>query len=230
MMYRPWLLLAIAATGIVAAAQERLIAFSDEARPRIVRVELLDGSLSIRGYEGKDVKVTSAALEKDRVQVTEANNTVSISGMNRGPMVVQVPNQTSLVVRCVNCREAVVESVSGDLDINLLNGAIRLMNVSGSILAHSLNKSISAVITRLDPDKPSSFTSMNGTIDCTFPADLKADVKLRTENGKIHTDFDLQLEGGLPVRTDRGISGRIGGGGPELQMRAFNGSIYLRKK
>lgn len=211
-------------------AQERSIAFGDANRPRTVRIEILEGTLNVRSHAGKEVSVSSAALERDQVRIAESNNTVTIHGMNRGLMAVQVPQDTSLMIRCVNCREALVENVRGDLDINLVNGAIRLINVSGSILAHSLNKSISAVIGQLDRDKPSSFTTMNGSIDCTFPPDLKADVRLRTENGQVHTDFDIQLAGGLPIRTDRGITGKIGGGGSELQLRAFNGSIHIRKK
>lgn len=215
---------------VVAQGQERSIAFADDSRPRTVHVEILDGTLNIRAHAGKDVTVSSPALDRDQLRVSQANNTVTIAGANRGRMVVLVPQDTSLLVRCANCRETLVENVRGDLDISTRNGSIRLVNVSGSILAHSLNKNIHAVIGQLDPSKPSSFTSMNGNIDCTFPADLKADVKMRTENGQIHTEFDIQLTGGLPIRTDRGVSGRIGGGGPELQLRAFNGSIYIRKK
>jgi hypothetical protein len=226
-----WLIPAfLASTAAVHAQQDRSIAFSDDGRPRTVRVDILEGTLNVRGHAGKDVLLSSSASEREALRIIESNNTISINGMNRGMMVLQVPQDTSLVIRCANCREALVENIRGELDINLLNGAIRLMNVSGSILAHSLNKNIYAVVGQLDRDKPSSFTSMNGSIDCTFPADLKADVKLRTENGRIHTDFDIQLAGGLPIRTDRGIAGKIGGGGPDLQLRAFNGSITIRKK
>jgi hypothetical protein len=53
---------------------------------------------------------------------------------------------------------------------------------------------------------------------------------MRTENGKIHTDYDIRLGGGTIMRTDRGIAGSIGGGGPEIVFKSFNGSIYIRKK
>lgn len=226
-----WLISAfLAGTTAAHAQQERSIAFSEENRPRMLRVDILEGSLNVRGHAGKEVLITSSGSDRDQVRISESNNTVSINGINRGGLLVHVPQDTALVIRCANCREALVENFRGELDINLLNGGIRLMNVSGSILAHSLNKNIYAVVSQLDRDKPSSFTSMNGSIDCTFPADLKADVKVRTENGKLHTDFDIQLAGTLPIRTDRGIAGKIGGGGPELQLRAFNGSIYIRKK
>jgi DUF4097 and DUF4098 domain-containing protein YvlB len=167
--------------------------------------------------------------------ITSQNNVITISGGLRrsANLTIQVPVETSLQLRCTNCGELRVENVKGEIDVNATNGAIRLQNVSGSILAYTLNQGITAVIDQLDPSKPSSFSSMNGTIDCTFPADLKANVRLRTENGRIHTDFDIRLTGGTVIRTDRGLAGAIGGSGgaaPDLQFKAFNGSIYLRKK
>ena len=66
--------------------------------------------------------------------------------------------------------------------------------------------------------------------------------KLRSERGEIFTDFDLQLKsqsaataearrGSGPLRIDvnRDVVGTVNGGGPEIELRSFNGAIYLRK-
>ncbi len=238
-----------AASPLLVAQQETKVPFSDEGRPRTLKVELLNGRITVRGYSGKEAIVTnesesrSKQRQRDRngwiridneggLSLTEQNNTITIIGSPRhsGAITIQVPHETSLELRCTNCGETLVENIRGEIDVHSVNGSIRLMNVSGSILAYSLNRNIVAVIDRLDPNKPHSFSSMNGSIDCTFPADLKGNVKMRTENGKIQTDFDIRLGGGTVMRTDRGISGTIGGGGPDIQFKAFNGSIYIRKK
>jgi len=92
--------------------------------------------------------------------------------------------------------------------------------------------------------KPMAFTSMNGAVDVTLPPLAKANLKLRSDNGDVFTDFDVQLQsqtrtpavddsrsrgGRFRLEVDRSVSGTINGGGPEFELRTFNGPIYLRK-
>ena len=53
-----------------------------------------------------------------------------------------------------------------------------------------MNGEISADIVALKQNTPLSFTSMNGEVALRLPADAKANVRLRTHNGTILTDFD----------------------------------------
>jgi hypothetical protein len=73
-----------------------------------------------------------------------------------------------------------------------------------------------------------AFTSMNGEVDVTLPASLKANLKLRSDRGDVFTDFDLQLRPSGPpsvddqrprgrryrVEVDKVIYGSVNGGGP----------------
>jgi hypothetical protein len=66
---------------------------------------------------------------------------------------------------------------------------------------------------------------------------------MRSDNGDIFTDFDVQLQQAPPgaargtrgnsgryrVEVNRAILGTVNGGGPEIELRSFNGTIYLRK-
>src|SRR5260370_29690781 len=95
---------------------------------------------------------------------------------------------------------------------------------------------------RVDPNKPLSFSSMNGTIDVTLPADFKANAKIRTDHGEVYSDFDFKLGGGaatqkndtsdgrFKVMMDRTITGTINGGGTEATFKTYNGTIYIRKR
>jgi DUF4097 and DUF4098 domain-containing protein YvlB len=97
---------------------------------------------------------------------------------------------------------------------------------------------------RVDPQKPLAFSSLNGDIDVTFPADLKATLSMRTDNGEVFSDFDIQLQTTAPqqavddgrgkggkyvVRVEKTVKGTINGGGQEIQLKNFNGNIYIRK-
>ncbi len=46
-------------------------------------------------------------------------------------------------------------------------------------------------------------TSFNGDVDVTLPASAKANLKLRTDQGEIFTDFDVQIRPSWPPESPR---------------------------
>ena len=73
---------------------------------------------------------------------------------------------------------------------------------------------------------------------------VKANVKLRSDQGDVFTDFDVQLtaskeapvvndtrqsDGRYRIEVDRTLYGTINGGGPEFEFRSYNGNVYLRR-
>jgi DUF4097 and DUF4098 domain-containing protein YvlB len=122
------------------------------------------------------------------------------------------------------------------------------MNVAGAIVASSVNGRVMATMTRVTPNKPMAFTSVNGDIDVTLPPSVTANLKLRSDMADVFTDFDVQIQpaasaaavedtrfsaggrgGRLRIEVDKFIYGAVNGGGPELEMRTFNGNVYVRK-
>jgi hypothetical protein len=237
------------------------VPLSDPSRPANVRVSLVHGSITVRGYDGKDVTVEARSERERRPRTEEAgglrridlvgsgltieeqNNNVRVSAPpNRGvEIIVQVPRRTSLNLNTVNGRGIQVENIEGEIDAQATNGAVTLNNVSGAVVAHSLNGPLNVTLDHVAPGKPMSFSTLNGNIDVTFPPDLKANVKLKAQNGEIWTDFDIAMgkppantpersDGRFSIRFDRGFSGAINGGGPEMQFTTMNGKIYIRKR
>jgi DUF4097 and DUF4098 domain-containing protein YvlB len=160
-------------------------------------------------------------------------------------LVITVPRRSSLRLKCMNDGDIHVEQVDGEIDANNLNGRITLKNVSGSVVAHSLNGAVSATMDRIDSGKPMSFSTLNGDIDVTLPDTLKANVRMKTDNGEIYSDFEVKLiagasvegnnagrqpDGSYHLRFDHALRGTINGGGPEFQFTSFNGQIYIRRK
>ena len=144
----------------------------------------------------------------------------------------------------MNDGSIVVEKVEGEIEANNLNGPVTLTNVSGIVVAHSVNGEVTIQMDKVTPDKPMSFSTLNGDIDVTVPPDLKAKVKLETQNGAIYSDFEISLdrtarpptvedgrkEGGkYRIVFDKGVAGTINGGGPEIQFKTVNGNIHIRK-
>ena len=126
-----------------------------------------------------------------------------------------------------------------------MNGPVDDHERSGSVVANSMNGKMTVSLNHVTPNKTMSFSTMNGTIDVTLPADVKANLKMKTDNGDIYTDFDVKLDAvacrrqwktaaraaaGIVCGWTRRCTGRINGGGPEMQFTTFNGNILIHKK
>lgn len=239
------------------------VRLSDPSRPAHVKVSMVNGGITVKAYEGKEVIVEARARNRENsreeggpkrlaisttgLSVEEENNEVNInteSYMRPIDVTVSVPVHTSLKLRAVNDGDIVVTGVEGELDVDDVNGSVTLNNISGSAVAHALNGHLHATFVRVDPQKAMAFSSLNGDIDVTFPADLKANVSIRSDRGDVFSDFDVQLKaaasqpevedsrgkgGKYRVKIDKTVHGTINGGGPEMQFRNFQGAIYIRK-
>jgi DUF4097 and DUF4098 domain-containing protein YvlB len=244
------------------------IPLSDPNRPVVLKVGLLSGGITVRGTAGKEVIVearqeadTDEDNEKEKksagmkripntslgLTAEEEDNTVTINTGLRGvshrvDLVIQVPTACSMKLSTVNDGDIIVENVTGDLEVNNTNGAITLKQIAGSAVVQALNGEIQVSFTKVNADKAMSFSSLNGDIDVTFPASLKASVQMKSDQGEIYSDFDVQLDksparvdknekgkGKYRVTVEKAMRGTINGGGQEIQFNNFNGDIYIRK-
>jgi DUF4097 and DUF4098 domain-containing protein YvlB len=210
-------------------AEHVSVNLSDPARPALVKASLINGGITVKGYDGKEVVVEARARNHDSprsdsnmkrivvsstgLSVEEENNEVRISAdaVNRAiDLAISVPVHTSLKLSAVNSGDIVVTGVDGELDVNDVNGSVTLNNVSGSAVAHALNGRLLATFMRVNPQKPMAFSSLNGDIDVTFPPDLKANLSLKSDRGEIFSDFDVQVQASAPQQTVE--DGRKNGG------------------
>ena len=245
------------------------VPFSDPSRSHTLKVSLINGGITVKGYDGRDAIIEShgASEGEERhprrpphgaegmkrigstsmgLTATEEDNVLTVSAWpgREADLTIQVPVNTSLKLNCINGGDIVVDHISGEIEVNNTNGGVKLTNVSGSVIAHALNKGVVVKLNQVRPDKSMAFTSLNGDVDVTLPADTKARVKMKTDNGEIFSDFDIRLdtsaqkpiiEDGRPnrgkyrVRVDHAMYGNINGGGPEFQFQTFNGNIFIRK-
>jgi DUF4097 and DUF4098 domain-containing protein YvlB len=180
------------------------------------------------------------------LDVSEESNHVDIGAASTQrtiDLTISVPVHSSLSLHTVNDGDISVSNVDGELDVNDVNGSVTLSGVSGTVVAHALNGKVLVTFNRVNPGKPMAFSSLNGDIDVTFPADLKANLVISSDRGEVFSDFDVALsprapqevpparseDGRYRVKIDKTVRGAINGGGQEIQFRNFNGNIYIRK-
>ena len=177
------------------------------------------------------------------MDVTQDGNTITVKGgvMHQSNVNIQVPAQTSLRLKTMSGGSILVEGISGEIEAENMNGAVTITSASGSVVAHSMNGAIKVSLDHVTPGKAMSFSTMNGTIDVTLPADVKANLKMKTDHGEIYSDFDVKVDGPHPptvtnrngrrrVRFDQTTYGAINGGGPEMNFLTYNGDILIHKK
>jgi hypothetical protein len=207
------LLLCAALVAPVFAQEHIPVPLADPARPVTLNVHLLNGSITVRAYNGREILVDSKGVpvkepEKTHegmrriggagsdITIESDNNKVSISskGMRGSDLTVQTPVNTSLNVKTLNGGQITIEGVSGDVEAQNLNGAVTIRSVSGAVVAHSLNGSVTVTMAGVKPATPMSFSSLNGTIDVTLPPSVAADFSMKTNHGEIYSDFDVTMK------------------------------------
>jgi hypothetical protein len=262
--------LAIVFSGVAAGqpATEKIpIPLTDPNRPAFLKIGLISGGITVKGYAGKEVIVEATVAHDDEdaeqekpqgtlklipntsigLSAEEDDNTVSVStgfrgGSQRVDLRIQVPSACSMKLSTINGGDIVVENVNGDLEVNNTNGSITLKHIAGSAVAQTVNGEVHVDFTTVNAAKAMSFISLNGDVDVTFPASLKATVQMKSEQGEIYSDFDVQMQktearidknekgkGKYRVTLEKAMRGTINGGGQEIQFSNFNGSIYIRK-
>jgi hypothetical protein len=287
------LIIFLVTAGAAFSAQEKpaervVVPFSNPAKPGVVEIDTMRGSITVKAYQGKEVIVEARVREKavteesavartwrearreterevreekpgrdttgmkliqaatSGLTVEEADNVVSVdveSWKMAVDLVVQVPATCSLTLSNQMGGTISVAGVSGDFEVENMSGAIDLQGISGTVVADTMNGEIKVAFARISQDKPMSFSTMNGDIDITLPADTKASFKLKSDRGNIYSDFDMNIretsqkqeednrkEGGkYRITFEKTIVGTINGGGVELTFNTFQGDIYIRK-
>src|SRR5258708_7221248 len=249
----------------VGVKEQLVVPLSEPGKAFKVTVHVLNGAIKVTGYEGKEIviDVFGDSTHKHRedgessggmhrigggtgldVTAQENDNAVTVNGglSKLSGIAIKVPsNLTSLKLNAVNDGSITVNNVSGELEINNVNGSITVKDVSGSVVANTVNGPVVVTFKSVDVKAPMSFSTLNGNVDVTFPADLKSNLKLKTDQGDVFTDYQIAVDKSQPqvkkteenhmykLNVDSWIYGKINGGGPEMMMKTMTGSIYIRK-
>jgi len=259
------LLVGSASFGQSGSTETLTVPLSSPGKPYSLKVHLVTGSIKVVGYEGKDVIVNVSPRKNEdedrsedtkngmkRISVSggyevtakEADNTVTVNTGNPNKALdleLKIPQDVKLKIGTVNDGDVTVENVSGELEVNNVNDKITLTNISGSVVANTVNGDVTVTFKTIDPKAPMAFSTLNGDVNVTLPADTKANLKLKSDNGDVFSDFDIDIDktpskidkttepGMYKIKKDDWVYGKINGGGPEMMMKNMQGDIYVKK-
>jgi len=252
------------AYGQTGATEQLTVPLSSPGKSYTLKVHLVTGSIKVTGYDGKDVIINVTPRGNDEeesrssvngmkrisasggyeVTAKEADNTVTVNTGNPNKaldLVLKIPQDVKLKVGTVNDGDVDVENVRGEIEVNNVNDKISLTNISGSVVANTVNGDVTVTFNSIDPKASMAFSTLNGDVKVTLPADTKANLKLKSDNGDVFSDFDIDIDktpskvdkvtepGMYKIKKDDWIYGKINGGGPEMMMKNMQGDIYVKK-
>ena len=233
-------------------------------------VGLVRGNIIVEAYNGKEVIIKATSSQEDdcdscddnnngnrknvpsgmkrissspvELEASESNNVVEIETNSWKKPInldIKVPANFDLEISTVHGKIEVT-GLDGTHEISSVNGPLTLKDMSGSIVSNTVNGTILVNFKSVTQNEPMSFVTLNGDVDITFPGNVKARAKMRSDRGEIFTDFDMTVDRSKPeVKTDDGeykvsinswVFGDINGGGPEYTFKNMNGDIIIRKQ
>jgi hypothetical protein len=255
--------------GAAAQTESLTVPLSKPGEPYTLKVNNFSGQVKISGYDGKDININvtpgkdengedtdkrepAAANGMKRIsgahgyEVTakEADNVVTVNTNNIEKVIdleLRIPQNVKLKAGTVNEGEVIIENVTGEFEINSVNDNIKLTGISGSVVANTVSGDVNVSFKSVKPDTPMAFSTLSGDINVELPPSTKAKLKMKSNQGDIYSDFDIELDntpaktekvsqpGMYQIKKDDWITGKINGGGPEMLLKNMSGDIYLKK-
>jgi len=141
--------------------------------------------------------------------------------------------------------DVTASGVTGDVYLKTVSGNVKVSDVVGSVSGETVSgevsltgvseaktvtaKVISGEVTyegKIAKDGRYTFKSHSGDVRVRIPADSAFDFSAETFSGGIETDFKVEVSGKLSKKELRGT---VNGGGAELTIECFSGSVRLKK-
>jgi DUF4097 and DUF4098 domain-containing protein YvlB len=218
-----------------------------------VRLENINGSVRLTGWDGSEVKVDAVKWAYTRERLNEAEIVVE-SNPDSLRIYTKYPerNQTFTNDRTSRLNNPAtveytiyvprharidgVEVINGGLSLEGLTNDVRASSINGNVTARGLtgearlstvNGNLDATFNQLDAAKSIALTSVNGNLTLTIPSDANANLRASNVHGGITNDFGLPVRKGEYVGYD--LAGQLGQGATRIKLANVNGVIKIRR-
>jgi predicted membrane protein len=223
------------------------------------RLEINSGRVQVEGTSGNEIIFTRFDHDKDRderakglneinslgltdntglgINVTDKDNVITVrqlKKMNSPKIRIQVPKgvTVSFVHESQYGGEAQFKNVEGEIEVSAQYNSVELDNCSGPVTVKTIYGNVDATF-EANTKGPISIVSVYGHVDVALPVAIKAGIKMATSYGEIYAAPDFKIEvdrSSEMVRHSDRVSGKINGGGIDIDLQANYGKIYLRKR
>ncbi|MES2455014.1 MAG: DUF4097 family beta strand repeat-containing protein [Bacteroidota bacterium] len=171
------------------------------------------------------------------INVTEVSGVIQVSQMNSAdPSNIKILVPYGMVISFDHQskfgKAVYFKNIQGEIEVSTNENSIHLENVTGPVSIKTVQGNVEAILP-LNVKGPISIVSIYGNVDVALPQTTRSTVKLNAKFGEILVaeEFKLELQKQEPQpRYTNQITGKLNGGGLNIDLRSDNGKIYLRTK
>jgi hypothetical protein len=223
------------------------------------RLEINIGKVRVEGHDGNEIIFSSESSKRDKderaqglrsvnsmgledntglgINVTDKGNVVEVNQLKKtsSPDIkILVPKGmiVSFTHQSQYGGKATFKNLTNEIEVSAQYNSIELENVTGPLTVKTIYGHVEADLNTNIKD-PVSIVSIYGYVDVTLPQATKANLRLETNYGEIFVapEFKIEVEvkNGMREYSDR-VSGKINGGGINIDLTCNYGKVYLRKK
>lgn len=224
------------------------------------RLEIIEvNNVSIEGSTGNEILFTSRDNNRDNDERAKGLRAVSSMGLEDntglglsvqtkgnvievrqlkkmdGPKItIKVPKGVAIVYRHTSPHgsDLNLKNVENEVEVSTVHNGVKLENGTGPMNIKTVHGNIDVILGD-NLKNPISIVSVHGPVDVTLPATVKASLKLATSWGELFVAPELKIEmdaKGEMIRYNDQFTGKINGGGVEINLSSTHNNVYLRKK
>ncbi|HYC84484.1 MAG TPA: DUF4097 family beta strand repeat-containing protein [Chryseosolibacter sp.] len=212
----------------------------------------------VEGYDGKEIIFTSRSHDRDRDERAsglravsslglEDNTGLGLSVQDKGDVVevrqlkkmdgpditIKVPKGVLVSYEHTSPYGSDFELVNleNEIEVSTVHNEVRLENVTGPVRIKTVHGDIEATFNQ-NVKSPLMLRSVHGHVDVSIPPAIKATLSLGTSWGEIFIDPELKIavDNTEVKKYNDNFSGKINGGGIEIEVSSTHNNVYLRKK
>lgn len=248
------------ATATEIQSEQITVPLADSDAQGLLIIDHHKGAIEVTGYEGSvaiinaKLRYTEFPVSKDgmkrissnliQLAAVEKNKEITVSSNSQFKTIdldIQIPYNFSVKLQKYDYGKISVNDLQGEMEISNINGDIVLMDIVGSAILNTVDGDILVKIKDAAENIPMAFSTIDGNIDLTLPHDINTSIKMKSDQGDIFTDFDIEIKRRekiseksnenrhYKIMLEDWTYGKINGGGPEFLIKSFRGNIYLRK-
>lgn len=135
----------------------------------------------------------------------------------------------------------IINNISGEIEVSTNHNDVELIDITGPVAAKTAFGDIEAIFTQVSQKGAINLHSVHGFVDISVPSDTNANLNLNTTHGSIYTDLDIQMDKAKSStentrqvsyfgRSASNVTGKLGAGGVEINIKSSHDDLYVRKK
>jgi DUF4097 and DUF4098 domain-containing protein YvlB len=203
----------------------------------------MNGGITVEGWDKDEMEIRAKVKVWDRdeddarevageIEIETGHNKIQAKGPHQGrhrgwsvSYELKVPRKTDLDLETLNGGIRIY-SVEGEILAEATNGGLKLEDVAGDVRGRTTNGGLNVRLEgRTWKGEGLEVSTTNGGVKLYIPENYSAELETGTVNGSIDIDFPVMVQG----KINKKIRATLGDGGPKIRVTTTNGGVRIKR-